>query len=91
MKTIDGNTKLTIQLIIAVLVILAGLVLLYLGFYAPPHGEIDESVLVAYGESLTFAGAVLGIDYAAKTVTRRSLDAIRRQLEERKEASRDEE
>ena len=29
----------------------------------PPMGVIDPTVLTAFGEILTFAGAVIGIDY----------------------------
>ena len=32
-------------------------------FIVPPTGEIHPSVLTAFGEILTFAGAVMGIDY----------------------------
>lgn len=53
----------TLQLWIAVLLVLAGLTLLYLGFWLPPEGEIHSSVLVAFGEASTFAGALFGVDY----------------------------
>ncbi|MBQ9309875.1 MAG: hypothetical protein IJ222_03325 [Bacteroidales bacterium] len=66
MKTLTKEDKLTFQLAVAVVVILAGIILLFIGFYAPPTGEIHNSVLIAYGESLTFAGALIGVDYAAK-------------------------
>lgn len=39
------------------------LLLVMLGFWVPPVGIIDSSVLVAFGEMSTFAGALLGIDY----------------------------
>lgn len=52
-----------VQLVIAAGVVLAGVVLLVMGFAAPPLGVIDPSVLIALGELLTFAGALLGIDY----------------------------
>ena len=55
--------KLTIQLVIACVVTLAGLVLLFFGFWVSPTGEIHNSVLVAFGEAISFAGALLGIDY----------------------------
>ena len=55
--------KLTIQLIIASLVTLSGLVLLFCGFWVSPTGEIHNSVLVGFGEALSFAGALLGVDY----------------------------
>ena len=57
------RTKLNIQLGLGVLLVIAGLVLLFLGFYAPMVGEIANSVLVAYGEVSTFAGSLIGIDY----------------------------
>ena len=58
--------KLNIQLIIACIVTLAGLILLFCGFWVNPTGEIHNSVLVAFGESMSFAGAVLGVDYTYK-------------------------
>ena len=52
-----------LQLIIATLLCLSGITLLFLGFWIPPQGEIDPSVLVAFGETSTFAGALFGVDY----------------------------
>ena len=66
MKRITENSKLTFQVIFAGILILAGLTLLFLGFYAPPQGDISNSVLVAYGEASTFAGSLLGLDYSYK-------------------------
>ena len=40
-----------------------GAILILTAFFVPPLGMIDASVLTAFGEILTFAGAVLGIDY----------------------------
>lgn len=54
---------LRLQLGIATLLVTAGLTLLYLGFWLPPEGEIHSSVLVAFGETSTFAGALFGVDY----------------------------
>lgn len=51
------------QLCMACVTIVAGLCLLFMGFYSPPSGEISNSVLIAFGEVATFAGALLGIDY----------------------------
>lgn len=55
--------KPTIQLLAAVLLIVVGCGLLIAGFCVPPPGEIHNSVLVAFGEILTFAGAVFGMKY----------------------------
>lgn len=54
------------QLRLAVLLTVAGIGLLVAGFIVPPLGVIDSSVLVAYGEVMTFAGALLGLDYKYK-------------------------
>ena len=40
-----------------------GLLLLGTAFVTAPPGEIHSSVLIAYGEVMTFAGALFGIDY----------------------------
>ena len=55
--------KLTLQFIFAWVLVVIGVVLMFFGFFAEPLGEISPSVLTAFGEILTFAGAVLGIDY----------------------------
>lgn len=62
----DKKKKLTIQLILGAFLVVVGVVLLFLGFYAPAVGEIANSVLVAYGEVSTFAGALIGVDYSYK-------------------------
>lgn len=58
--------KPTIQLLAAIALIALGCGLLIAGFILPPPGEIHNSVLIAFGEILTFAGALFGIDYHYK-------------------------
>ena len=65
------NKKLTIQLLSAILLIVVGCALLIAGFIVPPMGVIDNSVLIAFGEILTFVGALFGIDYHYKTISRK--------------------
>ena len=36
------------------------------GFICPPVGEIHHSILIAFGEILTFSGSLIGIDYHYK-------------------------
>ena len=55
------------QLAAAVAMCAVGAGLIIGGFIVPPAGEIDSSVLVAFCEILTFAGALFGIDYKYKT------------------------
>ena len=62
------------QLIIAAALTLAGIGLLYLGTLLAPQGEIHESILVAFGEVATFAGAIIGIDYRYKRKTTETND-----------------
>ena len=57
------------QPIIAAALTLAGIGLLYLGTLLAPQGEIHETILVAFGEVATFAGAIIGIDYRYKRKT----------------------
>lgn len=53
----------TVQFWAGLLIVAVGLVLLFLGFYAVPVGEIAPSVLTAFGEIATFSGALIGVDY----------------------------
>lgn len=58
--------KIELQLIAAFILSLGGLVLLFCGIFIEPQGQIHESLLVAFGETATFAGALFGIDYIYK-------------------------
>lgn len=60
-KRIDKSGR--YQLIVAVFLTLAGVVLLFLGMFTAPEGEIHNSVLIGFGEIGTFAGALFGVDY----------------------------
>lgn len=63
MAQITQERRLTIQLWIACVLIIVGIGLLIAGFVVDPRGEIHSSVLVAFGEVMTFAGALIGVDY----------------------------
>ena len=58
--------KIELQLISAFVLSLGGLVLLFCGTFIDPQGQIHESLLVAFGETATFSGALFGIDYVYK-------------------------
>lgn len=51
------------QIFLAVMLVIFGVVLISAAFFVPPTGIIDPTVLTAFGEILTFAGAIIGIDY----------------------------
>ena len=55
-----------IQLLTAATLAIIGMALLFCGLYIDPAGEIHETLLVAFGETATFAGALFGIDYVYK-------------------------
>lgn len=46
---------------LAVVTMLAGLSLLFVGLYIPPEGEIHGSVLTAFGSICIFVASLLGI------------------------------
>lgn len=62
MKQIKFRT----QLFCAFLLVLVGCGLLIAGIIIVPVGIIHQSVLVAFGECCTFAGALFGVDYHYK-------------------------
>ena len=59
----DKTMKKNFQLIVAIMLCGFGCGLLIAGFCCPPLGEIHHSVLIAFGEILTFSGSLIGIDY----------------------------
>ena len=63
MHKLTEAQRLTVQFWLGVGIVLIGLVLLFLGFYAVPVGSIHPSVLTAFGEIATFSGALIGVDY----------------------------
>lgn len=65
------ETRLDLQLLTAVGLTIVGCALLIAGFIVAPVGYISESVLVAFGEILTFVGATFGIDYHYRAVYKR--------------------
>lgn len=49
--------------IASLLVLFAGISLIFIGLLAPPIGVIDMSLIAAFGEFLAFVGAVWNLDY----------------------------
>ena len=56
----------TVQLRVAVLLVIFGCLLIAAGFCVEPVGQIHPSVLTAFGETLTFSGGIIGLDYSDK-------------------------
>jgi hypothetical protein len=55
------KTRKSMQLCLATLTAVFGCVLIAAAFCVPPSGVIDPTVLAAFGEILTFAGALIGM------------------------------
>lgn len=64
-----------------VLVLIAGIVLAFIGIYIPPAGVIEGSVLTVIAEFLTFAGSAMGIG----SYTAIQIHKINKQSEKRTE------
>lgn len=54
------------QTLLALIIVIFGTLLITASFIVPPTGYIDPTVLTAFGEMLTFAGSLIGIDYHYK-------------------------
>lgn len=59
------NLHLAASFILAVL----GVGLIISAMFVPPKGYIDPTVLMAFGELLTFCAALAGLDYHSRKVT----------------------
>jgi len=55
------------QILLSISLVLFGIILITVAFFVPPTGVIDPTVLTAFGEILTFAGALIGIDAKYKS------------------------
>ena len=62
----DMKDKIRFQLVISALLVIVGCGLLIAGFCVPPIGIIDSSILIAFGEILTFVGTIFGIERSYK-------------------------
>ena len=51
------------KLFIACFLCIAGMFTLFVAMFHSPEGEVSTSVLTAFGEVLTFAGAIFGVNY----------------------------
>lgn len=60
------QNKMTVQLLCAIIMVVTGVAIIFCGIWITPKGVIDNSLLAALGEVLTFAGSVLGVDYHYK-------------------------
>lgn len=68
--------------ILAVISMLAGLTLLFMGMFIPPEGEIHGSVLTAFGSVCIFVASLLGISLHYANELDKFKNDVQKQLEE---------
>ena len=61
-ENVKKGTRDIIQFISSLITLVAGIVLVFLGFFAVPIGVIDYTVITAFGLFLSFVGGVWHID-----------------------------
>lgn len=75
------NKRDNLYIVIAAAVLIVVHLLVAVGFYVDPKGEIHNSVLIMYAEGLSFAAAVLGITYSARAavgrIRREAMEIVR--------------
>lgn len=57
----NQDTKDWIKFISSIVLLIAGVVLIFISIYLPPVGSISTSVITVIGEIFTFVGAIFGI------------------------------
>ena len=82
-EDIKKGTRDIIQFISSLITLIAGIVLVFLGFFAVPIGVIDYTVITAFGLFLSFVGAVWHIDLKYDFKTRE----IEREIKKDKEVN----
>lgn len=83
MEQLKKGTRDIIQFISSLITLVAGIVLVFLGFFAVPIGVIDYTVITAFGLFLSFVGAVWHIDLKYDFKTRE----IEREIKKDKDGS----
>lgn len=64
----------------AMVTMTAGLVMLFLGIYIPPEGQIHESILTAFGIICVFSASLLGISMHYASELDRFKEQVGRQI-----------
>lgn len=62
-------------------VLIAGIVLSFIGIFIPPIGEIHASILTLVGEFLTFSGSALGIGSYTSIQIQKIKHSVKKEVE----------
>lgn len=77
-------TKLKWMIISAVVLVFTGVILIMMGLWCPPIGEIHPTVLTATGEVFSFAGCLFGINANYRFKTFVNEQNLENELEQKK-------
>lgn len=75
----NNQSKEIVAHIAAGLLLIFGMAIIIAGFIVPPSGEVHDSILWVFGQSLVFSGAVFGISLHVDN----SVKSIESKLEEK--------
>lgn len=75
----NNQSKEIVAHVAAGLLLLFGMIMVVCGFITPPSGEVHDSILWIFGQTLVFSGAVLGISLHVDN----SIKSIEVKLEEK--------
>ena len=75
----NNQSKEIVAHIAAGLLLFFGMIMVVCGFITPPSGEVHDSILWIFGQTLVFSGAVLGISLHVDN----SIKSIEANLEEK--------
>lgn len=82
----NNQSKEVVSHVAAGLLLLFGMVMVVCGFFTPPAGEVHNSILWVFGQTLVFSGAVLGIslhvDNSIQSIEAKLEDKMRRRIHE---------
>lgn len=81
-KWSDLNVKDKAALITACISFGLGFVLLFIGLFLDPAGEIDASVITAFGTALLYAAGIFGVAMYFKTGTNEMMNFIVEKMDE---------
>lgn len=80
----DGKTdSKDLQVWAAILLLISGVVLIFLGFFSPPIiGQIHTSVITTSGELFTFASCLMGLNLHYKNLLQKTIATMQKKEEE---------
>ena len=82
----NNQSKEIVAHVAAGLLLFFGMIMVVCGFITPPSGEVHDSILWIFGQTLVFSGAVLGIslhvDNSIKSIEANLEEKIKKRIHE---------